>query len=194
MQIEVGNTSQCRITMPTKPDEAHAPNMWLYYISFLFSNLIYKFQNTLPIKKTIFPTTQAKLSSLYDTHPWDIKDWIGEDAAHSSASTGYIISLPGKQICAITISISWPPLDLILSPQRSRAGIWGKMLVSDFRLPLRVGHGQLWSLAHSLFKLATITYAYMEITTSDQRYEWRDQKVLFGLVGKKVSKKLLQND
>ena len=32
-------------------------DMWLYYISFQFSNLTYKFQNTCPIKKTIFPIT-----------------------------------------------------------------------------------------------------------------------------------------
>ena len=49
-------------------------DMWLYYIPFQFSDLTNQFQNTLPIKKTIFPITQAQLYSLYDTHPSDIKE------------------------------------------------------------------------------------------------------------------------
>ena len=81
------------------------------------------------------------------------------------------------------------PLVLILSPQRSQAGSWGKMLVSDFRHPGRVGHGQLCSLAHYLFMVATITYAYMKITTSDQRYEWRDQWCPSRIAWEKVRKK-----
>ena len=65
----------------------------------------------------------------------------------------------------------------------------GKMLVSDFRHPWRVGHGQLWSLAHYLFKLAAIKYAYTEITTSDQRYVWRDQRCPSRVTWEKSEKK-----
>ena len=68
------------------------------------------------------------------------------------------------------------------------------MLVSDFRLPVRVGHDQLWPLAYSLFKLATVTYTCTEIITSDQRYEWRDQRCHSRVAWEKVRKKLLQND
>ena len=68
------------------------------------------------------------------------------------------------------------------------------MLVSDFRHSGRVGHGQLWSLAHYLFKLAAITYAYTEITTSDQWYVWRDQMCPSRVAWEKLRKKLLQND
>ena len=70
----------------------------------------------------------------------------------------------------------------------------GKMLVSDFRHPVRVGHGQLWSPAHYLLKLATITYAYTEINTSDQRYVWRDQRCPSRVAWEKVRKRLPRND
>ena len=62
-----------------------------------------------------------------------------------------------SQIYAINISISRPSLDLILSPQRSQAGN-GTGQVNGFSCGQR------------------ITSVYMEITTPNTRYEWRDQK------------------
>ena len=78
--------------------------------------------------------------------------------------------------------------------QPTEVGSWGKMLGSHFRHPGTVGHGQLWSLGNYLFKLATITYAYTEITTSDQRHVWRDQRCPSRVAWEKVTKKLLQID
>ena len=102
-------------------------DMWFFSMTFWLDYLTYIFQNTLPIKK------------------------------NCSTFTGYSISLPGKQIYAINISISWPLLDLILSPQRSQSGNGAGQLIG-------FGCGQ------------HITSAYMEMTTPNTRYEWRDQK------------------
>ena len=153
------------------------PTLW--YVTLLYSILIQQFNlhnsKHTPNQENYF-SYHTRTTFLTLWHPSMRYQRLNRrKCCRSSASTGYSISLLGKQIYVINISVSWPPLDLIISPQRSRAGSWGKMLVSDFRFPVRVEHGQLWSLAQSLFKLATITYGYRNITTSDQRYEWRDQ-------------------
>ena len=127
-------------------------DMWLCYVTFWLDYLTYRFQNTLPIKKNIFPTIQTQLYSLCDPRPWDNKDWIWQRAAHCSTFTGYSITLPGKQIYAINISISWPSLDLILSLQRYQAGN---------------GTGQLIGFSCGQH----ITSAYMEITTPNTGYK-----------------------
>ena len=144
--------------MPTKPDEAHTLicDSIIFHINSAIQ--LTNFKTHAPSRKLYFLSHMHNLS-LFMTPIHEISKIKWEKmlpALQHSLATASLYR--ESKIYAINISISWPPLVLILSPQRSQAGSWGKMLVSDFRHPGRVGHGQLWSLAHYLFKLATITY------------------------------------
>ena len=90
-----------------------------------------------------------------------------------------------RRKCCPLFSIGW-----LQHPFTGKANLCHKYL----HLLTTTCPGQLWSLANYLFNLATITYAYTGITTSDQRYVWRDQRCPSGVAWEKVRKKLLQND